>query len=63
VNAYIERRLPVARVEEVLQGKRWAVSDPGRRSSKRQQDLANMARLLETYPALRRDVPAEVLAP
>jgi hypothetical protein len=32
--------LPVARVEDVLQGKVWAASDPARRASKRQKDLA-----------------------
>ena len=55
-------RFPVARLEDVLQGKLWAVTDPTRRPSKRQKDLADIARLLESYPALRKDVPAEVLA-
>ena len=55
-------RLPVARLEDVLQGKLWAALDPDQRSSKRQKDLADIARLLETYPALRQQVPAEVLA-
>lgn len=55
-------RLPVARLEDVLQGKVWAVMDASRRPSKRQKDLADIARLLEAYPALRRHVPAEVLA-
>jgi hypothetical protein len=54
--------LPVATVEDVLQGKLWAVQDPGRRPSKRQKDLADIARLLEAYPALRERVPQEVLA-
>jgi hypothetical protein len=53
--------LPVARVEDVLQGKLWAVSDQSRRGSKRQKDLADIARLLEAYPELRDRVPAEVL--
>jgi hypothetical protein len=53
--------MPVARVEDVLQGKLWAVQDSERRSSKRQKDLADIARLLEAYPALRRQVPADVL--
>lgn len=56
------RRFPVARVEDVLQGKVWAVLDPTRRPSKRQKDLADIARLLEAYPALRQRVPPEVLA-
>jgi hypothetical protein len=38
--------LPVARIEDVLQGKVWAVSDQTRRGSKRQKDLADIARLL-----------------
>jgi len=55
-------RLPVASLEDVLQGKLWAVLDPARQPSKRQKDLADIARLLETYPHLRQRVPAEVLA-
>jgi hypothetical protein len=55
-------RLPVASVEDVLQGKLWAVMDESRRPSKRQKDLADIARLLEEYPHLREQVPAEVLA-
>jgi len=37
------------------------VTDTTRRSSKRQKDLADIARLLEAYPELRARVPAEVL--
>lgn len=54
-------RLPVACVEDVLQGKVWAALDPERRSSKRQKDLADIARLLERYPHLRERVPPEIL--
>lgn len=54
--------LPVAQVDDVLQGKIWAVQDPSRRPSKRQKDLADIARLLEAHPGLRRKVPDEVLA-
>jgi len=53
--------LPVAHIEDVLQGKIWAVSDPGRRPSKRQKDLADIARLVETRPDLRANVPADIL--
>jgi hypothetical protein len=56
------RKLPVARLEDVLDGKVWAASDPERRASKRQKDLADIARLLEAYPALRERVPAELQA-
>jgi hypothetical protein len=55
-------QLPVARLEDLLDGKVWAAMDPGRRPSKRQKDLADIARLLEAYPALRERVPAEILA-
>jgi len=55
-------RLPVARVEDLLQGKIWAAMDAGRRASKRQKDLADIARLIEAYPHLRRDVPDDVLS-
>jgi hypothetical protein len=53
--------LPVARLEDVLQGKIWAAEDPDRRRSKRQKDLADIARLLEDYPELRVQVPAAIL--
>ena len=55
-------RLPVAGLEDVLQGKVWAVTDDTRRPSKRQKDLADIARLLEVHPELRGRVPADVLA-
>ncbi len=54
--------LPVAAVEDVLCGKVWAVQDSEKRPSKRQKDLADIARLLETHPRLRELVPPEVLA-
>ncbi len=54
-------RLPVASVEDVLQGKVWAALDEERRPSKRQKDLADIARLLEAYPSLRAMVPASIL--
>lgn len=52
--------LPVASVDDVLQGKLWAVQDPDRRASKRQKDLADIARLIERYPHLRDRVPEGV---
>ena len=54
--------LPVARLEDVLQGKIWAVMDSERRGSKRQKDLADISRILEAYPNLRKDVPETVLS-
>ncbi len=52
--------LPVASLEDALQGKIWAVQDVSRRASKRQKDLADIARLLEAYPELRDRVPEEI---
>lgn len=53
--------LPVASLEDVLQGKVWAASDKTRRASKRQKDLADIARLIEAHPRLRDRVPADLL--
>jgi hypothetical protein len=53
--------LPVAALEDVLQGKVWAALDGTRRASKRQKDLADIARLLEAHPRLRDRVPRELL--
>jgi hypothetical protein len=55
-------KLPIACLEDVLQGKIWAALDPERRGSKRQKDLADIARLLEAYPRLREQVPAQILS-
>ncbi|MBI2759954.1 MAG: nucleotidyl transferase AbiEii/AbiGii toxin family protein [Chloroflexi bacterium] len=54
--------LPVASLEDLLQGKLWAVMDDSRRPSKRQKDLTDILRLMETYPQLRDRVPPEVRA-
>ena len=54
-------QLPVASVEDVLQGKIWAASHPERRNTKRKKDLLDIERLLESYPALRSRVPEEIL--
>ena len=55
-------KLPVAGLEDVLQGKVWAAQDPARRPSKRQKDLADISRLLEAHPELRDRVPHDVLS-
>ncbi len=55
-------KLPVAKLEDVLQGKVWAAQDPGRRPSKRQKDLADISRLLEAHPELRSRVPDDILS-
>ncbi len=55
-------RMNVASLEDVLQGKVWAYSDAQRRASKRQKDLADIARLVESYPRLRDHLPQEIRA-
>jgi hypothetical protein len=44
----------------VLKGKVWAFSDDGRRASKRQKDLADIMRLVETQPELMELLPESV---
>ncbi len=53
--------LPVASLSDILRGKIWAAQDPERRASKRQKDLADIARLLEAYPELRAQTPPDIL--
>jgi hypothetical protein len=54
--------MAVADIGDVLRGKVWAASDPERRGSKRQKDLADIARIIEAYPNLRDSVPADILS-
>ena len=49
--------MKVAAVEDVLQGKIWAYLDEQRRKSKRQKDLADIFRLIESYPHLQDILP------
>ena len=50
----------VASLEDVLQGKIWVYSDETRRKSKRQKDLADIARLVEAYPELNDRLPDSI---
>ena len=52
--------LNVATIEDVLRGKSWAYLDSSRRASKRQKDLADIMRLVETRPDLRHALPNEI---
>ena len=61
VSTVLGTELRVASPEDVLLGKVWAASDATRRSSKRMKDLADIARLLERFPELRRLVPPNLL--
>lgn len=53
--------LPVASLRDVLQGKVWAALDDSRQPSKRRKDLLDIERLIEQFPELRGDVPADLL--
>jgi hypothetical protein len=50
-------QMNVARLEDVLRGKVWAYMDKQRRRSKRQKDLADILRIIETYPAMEAALP------
>jgi len=52
--------LQVADVADVLQGKVWAAIDPTRRGSKRLKDIADIARIVESYPELGASLPPEI---
>ena len=44
------RDLPVACIEDLVQGKLWALADPTRRESKSAKDWSDILRLAEEYP-------------
>jgi len=52
----------VASLRDVLCGKVWAYSDATRRKSKRQKDLSDIMRLVETHPELMSDLPPDIAA-
>jgi len=54
-------KMKVASIEDVLQGKVWAYSDKKKRASKRQKDLADIFRIIEESPRLRKLVPLVIL--
>jgi hypothetical protein len=62
VREVMDFQLPVARLQDILKGKVWAIMDTTRRQSKRQKDLADIARIIEVSPELRAEVPAELLS-
>ncbi len=52
--------MAVAALEDVLRGKIWAYRDQQRRKSKRQKDLADILRVVETHPELKDQLPPEI---
>jgi hypothetical protein len=53
-------KMKVASLEDVLNGKMWAYMDEERRKSKRQKDLADIMRLVETHPHLYQSLPDNI---
>ena len=51
----------VASLEDVLEGKVWAYSDIQRRGSKRQKDLADIMRIIESFPELKSILPGSII--
>jgi hypothetical protein len=69
MSAYLDRAerrvvlglaMPVAAPQDLVGAKVRAASDRGRRASKRQKDLADIARLLEAFPELEALVPPDI---
>jgi len=54
--------MKIASIKDVLKGKIWAYSDKERRKIKRQKDLADILRLVETHPSLLNLIPNEIRA-
>jgi hypothetical protein len=52
--------MAVAALEDVLAAKVWAYRDPQRRKSKRQKDLADILRVVQTHPELKNRLPPEI---
>ena len=52
--------MKVAALEDVLHGKIWDYLDEERRKSKRQKDLADIMRLVETHPNLNSLLPEKI---
>ena len=51
----------VASLEDVLAGKTWAYSNKKRRGSKRQKDLADIMRIIESFPELKSKLSKSII--
>lgn len=51
----------IASLEDVLTGKVWDYSDKQRRGSKRQKDLADIMRIIESFPELKARLPESTI--
>ncbi len=55
------RIIPVASLEDLVQGKLWAWQDTKRRLTKRKKDELDLLRLAEAYPHLVPSMPREIV--
>lgn len=53
--------VPVATLENIVQGKVWAWQDMQRRSSKRKKDELDLLRIAEAHPHLRGSIPSDIV--
>ncbi|MFQ5640377.1 MAG: nucleotidyl transferase AbiEii/AbiGii toxin family protein, partial [bacterium] len=54
-------QMRVASLGDVVTGKVWAYSDKQRRGSKRQKDLADIMRIIESFPELKSKFPEPII--
>lgn len=54
-------QMRVASLEDIVTGKVWAFSDKQRRGSKRQKDLADIMRIIESFPELKSRLPETLI--
>ncbi|MCK4797486.1 MAG: hypothetical protein KAT05_08900 [Spirochaetes bacterium] len=50
----------VASIDDVLQGKVWSYSDDSKKKGKRQKDLADIFRIVETFPDMIKQLPDNI---
>ena len=54
--------VPVAKLEDIIQGKLWAWQDSERRPTKRKKDELDLMRIGEAFPELRKVIPTEIIS-
>lgn len=53
--------LPIASLDDLIQGKLWTATDPGRRSAKRLKDRLDLLRLCEAHPRAILPIPPHLI--
>lgn len=53
--------MPIASLDDLVQGKLWAAMDPARRASKRQKDRLDLTRICEARPEMIAKVPTGLI--